>query len=194
MIKFSNIKRFDDIPFEDYLKTPGYSHSFLKREINGSSPEFKMSDKVELGSLVDAILTQPDKVDIYSPQLKRAEKIAQKILDSPFGALIPSFLSQPSYSLDMTYNGFIMPSKVRLDWGIPKVAPIDLKVTGESNFKAIIEHMAYDNQLFIQAAALQAKDAYLLMYSSKTNECQLIQRPLNTGEFWKEKILKFGSV
>lgn len=193
MIEFKNIRRLYNVPFEEYLQVKGYSHSFLKREQNGVAPYFQMTGKVELGNLVDAILTQPDKVDIYSPQLKRAEIIADTI-KYYFGSCIEQFEAQVSIAADLEYLGLTMPFKVRLDWGLKGIAVIDLKVTAESNFKAIIEHMAYDNQLFGQAGAYEVPSAYLLMYSTKTNKCDLIQRPLNTGEFWKEKILKFGSV
>lgn len=192
MITFSNIKRFDNVSFSEYLNVPGYSHSFLKREIQGVSPVFNRTPKVELGSLVDAILTQPDQLDIYSPQLKRAEKIAD-LINYYFGSSIKHFENQVSIAADMQYNGFTMPFKVRLDWGLKDIAVIDLKVTAESNFKAIIDHMAYDNQLFGQAGAYGVKMTYLLMYSTKTDKCDLIQRPLNSGEFWKEKIMKFGT-
>lgn len=193
MIKFSNIKRFDNIPFEDYLKTPGYSYSFLKREINGSIPEFKMSDKVELGSLVDAILTQPDKIDIYSPQLKIAEKIADCLMVN-FGSYIQHFESQVSMTCDMEYSGLKMPFRGRLDWGLKDIAVIDLKVTSSTNFRSVINHMGYDNQLFGYCGAYGVKLGYILIYSSATDKYDLIQMPLNGEEFWKEKILKFGTV
>lgn len=192
-IKFNNIRRYDNVPFSEYLKVKGYSHSFLKREVQGVAPYFQMTGKVELGNLVDAILTQPEKVDIYSPQLKRAEQISD-LIKYYFGDCIEQFEPQVSIAADMDYNGFTMPFKVRLDWGLKNIAVIDLKVTAESNFKAIIDHMAYDNQLFGQAGAYEVRQSYLLMYSTKTNKCDLIQRPLNTGEFWKEKIMKFGTV
>jgi hypothetical protein len=191
-INFTNIKKYTDVPFREYLKVNGFSHSFLKREVNGTSPEFISSEKVELGNLVDAILTQPDKLDIYSPQLKRAEKIADCI-NVNFGSYIQHFESQVSMSADMDYLGFKMPFKVRLDWGLKNIAVIELKVTAETNFKAVIEHMGYDNQLFGQCGAYGVKLPYILIYSSKNDKYDLIERPLNTGEFWKEKILKFGT-
>lgn len=193
MINFINRKRYDNVPFEQYLKVPGYSYSFLKREKNGITPEFKMTDKVELGSLVDAILTQPDKIDIYSPQLKLAEKIASIITDN-FGSYIQHFESQVSLTCDMEYNGLKMPFRGRLDWGLKDIAVIDLKVTAATNFRQLIDHMQYDNQLFGYCGAYGVKLGYILIYSSKSEKYDLIQMPLNGGQFWKEKILKFGSV
>lgn len=102
MIQFTNKKRYDNVPFDEYLKVGGYSYSFLKREVQGTTPEFKPTAKVELGKLVDAILTQPDDIDIYSPQLKTAERIATCLLDN-FGDSIKHFESQVSLTCDMEY-------------------------------------------------------------------------------------------
>ena len=46
MIEYKDIKRYDNLDFSDYLKLKGYSHSFLKSEINGVTPEFKMTDRL----------------------------------------------------------------------------------------------------------------------------------------------------
>lgn len=191
MINFTNKKRYDNVPFDEYLKVGGYSYSFLKREVQGSAPVFNSTPKVELGKLVDAILTQPDDIDIYSPLLKTAEKIAN-VLASNFD--IDKFESQVSLTCDMEYNGLKMPFRGRLDWGLKDIAVIDLKVTAEKNLRAVINHMGYDNQLFGYCGAYGVKLGYILIYSSTTNKYDLIQMPLNGEQFWKEKILKFGSV
>lgn len=191
MIKFSNIKRFDNLPFNEYLKTEGYSYSFLKREQFGSISEFKPTAKVELGKLVDAILTQPDEIDIYSPQLKTAEKIANALATN---FPIQHFESQVSLSCDMEYAGLKMPFRGRLDWGLKDIAVIDLKVTAEKNLRSVINHMGYDNQLFGYCGAYGVKLGYILIYSSTTDKYDLIQMPLNGEQFWKEKIMKYGNV
>jgi len=191
MINFTNRKRYDNIPFNDYLKVGGYSYSFLKRENAGSVAPFMSTKKVELGKLVDAILTQPDDIDIYSPQLKTAEKIAT-VLTNNFP--IKHFESQVSLTCDMEYNGLKMPFRGRLDWGLKDIAVIDLKVTAENNFRSVINHMGYDNQLFGYCGAYGARLGYILIYSSSTDKYDLIQMPLNGEQFWKEKIMKFGTV
>ena len=193
MIQFTNKKRYDNVPFDEYLKVGGYSYSFLKREVQGTTPEFKPTAKVELGKLVDAILTQPDDIDIYSPQLKTAERIATCLLDN-FGDSIKHFESQVSLTCDMEYAGLKMPFRGRLDWGLKNIAVIDLKVTAEKKLRQVINHMGYDNQLFGYCGAYGVKLGYILIYSSATNQYDLIQMPLNGDQFWKEKIMKFGSV
>lgn len=193
MIVFSNRQRHDDKPFEDYLKLPGYSHSFLKNENNGFSSPITMSDKIKLGSLVDAILTQPNEVDIYSPLLKDAERIAKEIIGK-FGSLISGFESQISLTADMTFNGITMPGKFRLDWGVKDIAVIDLKITGASKIAPLIKHMGYDNQLFGYQGAYNVQNGFIMAYSTSKRFCELIHVPTNNGDFWKEKILKFGRV
>lgn len=191
MIQFTNKKRYDNVPFSEYLKVDGYSYSFLKREQQGSVPIFKSSPKVELGKLVDAILTQPDDIDIYSPQLKVAENIA-KVLSDNFD--ISKFENQVSLTCDMECSGLSMPFRGRLDWGLKDIAVIDLKVTAEKNLRAVINHMGYDNQLFGYCGAYDVKLGYILIYSSTSNKYDLIQMPLDGEQFWKEKIMKFGTV
>ena len=159
--------------------------------MQGTTPAFISTPKVELGKLVDAILTQPDDIDIYSPLLKTAENIAN-VLTSNFD--IGKFESQVSLTCDMEYSGLKMPFRGRLDWGLKDIAVIDLKVTAEKNLRAVINHMGYDNQLFGYCGAYGVKLGYILIYSSTTNKYDLIQMPLNGEQFWKEKILKFGSV
>ncbi len=193
MINFTNKKRYNNVPFDEYLKVGGYSYSFLKREQQGSVAPFISTKKVELGKLVDAILTQPDDIDIYSPLLKIAEQISNCLLDN-FGDSIKHFESQVSLTCDMEYSGLKMPFRGRLDWGLKDVAVIDLKVTAEKNLRNVINHMGYDNQLFGYCGAYSVKLGYILIYSSTTNKYDLIQMPLNGEQFWKEKILKFGSV
>jgi len=62
MITYHSITRYDNLHWEDYIKLPGYSFSWLKRENSGYVSEFKPTDKMKLGSLVDALLTSPETV------------------------------------------------------------------------------------------------------------------------------------
>lgn len=198
MIWYRNIKRHLNIPFEDYLKLDGYSYSFLKREVNGVSPEFIGSDKVKLGSLVDAILTQDDRIEYDDPQFNRAMKIAVEIKDK-FGSMINQFMPQVSYTAIASYNGFNLPVTGRLDWELHSHAVIDLKVTGaktDREFTALITHMGYNHQLFNYCRMANVKSGYLMPYSTTAKKCLSIVKfeAGDTNPFWEEKIIKFGSV
>lgn len=197
MITYSEIKRYENIPFDQYRKLGGYSFSFLKREIGGVSPEFIASDKVKLGSLVDAILMQPDEANITSPLWNDAVKIASHIRSS-FGSLLPAFKSQRSYTGVMSHAGLSMRVTGRTDWEIDGMAVIDLKVTSaktDAQFKALITHMGYDNQQWNYARLADVKAAYLSPYSFVTKRpLSIVKLPITSdyNEFWASKILKFG--
>ena len=79
MIEYKNIQQFQNVAFDKYLSMPGYSQSFLKREVNGVNPGMEVTDNMKLGSMVDAILTEPDKVDISSPFYEPGKSIASEI-------------------------------------------------------------------------------------------------------------------
>lgn len=197
MITYSDIKRYENVPFEQYRKLGGYSFSFLKREVAGVSPEFIASDKVKLGSLVDAILMQPEEADISSPLWNDAVKIASHIRSS-FGTLLPAFKSQRSYTGVISHAGLSMCVTGRTDWEIDQMAVIDLKVTSaktDAQFKALVTHMGYDNQQWNYARLAGAKAAYLMPYSSVAKKpLSIVKLPITSdyNEFWASKILKFG--
>jgi hypothetical protein len=195
MISVSNIVRIEGIPFQEYLQLPGYSHSFLKREVNGVAPDLETTDNMRLGSLVDAILTEPEKADMSSHLYEAARAIAYEV-KTKFAAALKLFLKQLSFTADMEMSGFIMPVKGRLDFLLPGHAVIDLKVTKMKDIPALIEHMGYKNQLWHYCQMAQVKVAYLMIYCVPTKKVYLIKLDCssNTNFFWEEKILKFGKV
>lgn len=195
MITVSNIKVLYDIPFNEYLLIPGYSHSFLKREVNGVAPDLSITDNIRLGSLVDAILTEPEKADMKDPLYEIARAIAAEI-KLKFGAAIRVFKKQISITADFAFNGFIMPVKGRLDFLLAGNAVIDLKITQSKDIHGLIEYMGYKNQVWSYCQMASVKVAYLMVYCVPTKKIHLIRIDCSTpsNPFWEEKILKFGKV
>lgn len=198
MITFENVREYKNIPFEQYTALKGFSHSFLKSEINGVSPEFIMSDKIRLGSMVDAFLTQPEAVDFSSPLFEQARTIASEI-KKHFSFALPYLEPQLSYTADMVYQGLTMPVCGRLDWLLRGQADVDLKVTNvksDEQFAALIKHMGYDNQQWNYARMAGVKKAYILPYSVPLKRCLgLHEVPVvESNVFWVDKIMKFGTV
>ncbi len=202
MLKYTNIQRFDNMPFENYLHLSSaedkfYSHSFLKSEIAGQAPLFIASAKVKLGAMVDAILTSPDTVDPSKPEFKQACKIASAIKLS-FKGILNQFEPQVSFSGQITFKGLVLNTCGRLDWLLPKIAPIDLKVTEaktDKEFKKIIDFMGYDNQMFNYCGLSETKQAFILPYSTKANACLSVVKmeySTSANEFWEKSVLKFG--
>ncbi len=198
MITYSNVIRHENIPFEKYLKLGGFSHSFLKGQKNGISPYFNVTDKVRMGSLVDALLTQDDRFDFSDPLAKDAMRIASQIKDT-FGGMIANFKNQISYTATAQYGAFSLDVTGRLDWELPRFAVIDLKVTGAKNdreFSAYIDHMGYKNQLWHYAKMAGLTKAYIMPYSTTSKRCLNIV-PIEVGDynsFWEDAVLTFGKV
>lgn len=197
MITYSQIQRHENMPFESYLKLDGYSHSFLKYQKSGVTELINPTDKMKLGSLVDALLTQSDQFDFNDPQAQKAQSIASSIKDS-LGASYSALKPQISYTGVASFNGFSMPVTGRLDWEITKTAVVDLKVTAaksDREFAGLINHMGYKNQLWNYAKLGGFKRAYILAFSVPLNRClSIVSIPLpDRNEFWEENILKFGS-
>jgi hypothetical protein len=197
MINYSDIVKYDNISFEDYLKLGKdfYSHSFLKRERNGIVEPLKITDNIRIGSLVDSIITEPQKADLTSELYPFAKDISDRI-KSEFGSLISYFKKQLSYTGIASFADFKLPVIGRLDFLLESQAVIDLKVTKSKNIPELIYFMGYKNQLWHYARLSGVNKAYLLVYSipNKRTECHFVDVSSNYNEFWADKIIDFGKV
>ena len=195
MISYSGIQQHTITDFQKYLAIPGYSFSFLKREQNGESPEFILTDKIELGKLVDDILTRG-----HRDYAHRLYPIAQDIamfINGKWPQVIQSCDKQVAYTGTAEMNGFTMDVKGILDFLFPGFFVLDLKVTAAKlkDIPALIQYMGYDNQLWNYGKLANVNKAYLLFYST-TSKCCCVHgfRIGSRNEFWEGKILKFGRV
>lgn len=196
IITYSNIKQYDNLPADQYFKLGGCSHSFLKREKSGVVEKFEPTQKMLMGTLIDRILTEPDKVDVTDPNYTKARKIAICIKNT-FGDLIDRFIPQVSFVADMHYAGLTMSTNGRLDWLLPKHAVIDLKFTSAKTLAPIVEHFGYRNQVWNYAKMAQVPKGYIIAYSDAIGDClPVFPVDVSTGynEFWAQGILKHGSV
>lgn len=198
MITCNNVQRILDLDFSSYLLLPQYSHSFLKNERSGFNQYKSATIKMQLGSLVDAILTTGI-VDMAHSLYPAAKKIAAK-LRAEFGWALNRLQKQVSYTGIMRYDAgravFEMPLKGRPDFVDPGNFIIDLKVTGEhpSKLDSLASFMGYPNQQFGYAKLDGCKIAYLLFYCTKTQEIPppKIIHIGDSSRWWEERIIKFG--
>jgi hypothetical protein len=183
------------MPFDEYLKVQGYSYSFLKSNIKGVVKYFEQTEKIQIGKLVDAILTDPTKADMSDPNYNACREIVYK-LKSLFGDVIQLCEAQVSYCAKVSYRGLSIYSKGRLDFLLKNVCVIDLKVTSEKNVDALIEYMGYQNQLWHYAKMAQVKKAYLLIYSRPLKQVivKTIDVTSDSNTFFENKIIDFGRV
>lgn len=193
MITYTNIQRHDNIPFADYLKIGGYSHSFLKYEQNGEKAEIEVTKQMRLGSMVDAILTDPENVDMSDEMYIPGRDISRKI-KAQFGQMFQHFEKQVSYTGTVEYKGFKMRTTGRLDFLLPKLAVVDLKVTKMKDVHALIEFMGYKNQLWHYCRYAGVEKGYIMIYSMPLKQTFIVSIDCSDkmNEFWAGKILKLG--
>lgn len=194
-IKYLDIKRVDALDFDIYKNMPGYSFSFLKNEENGMPQEVKESFKIKVGKIVDAILTEDGNVDMTCEEYPIARSIAIKIKEK-FGAYIPKFDKQVSYMATMCYHNHYMPTRGRLDYLIPNVAVVDLKVTFEKKWMELIKYMRYNDQQWNYANMAQVKRKFIMIHSVPLGTTEMVDLGVVTprNEFWESKVLKFGKL
>lgn len=195
MVTYKNVKEYKDLPFEQYIKLKGLSHSYLKNEINGVAKHFEISEKMRLGSMVDAFLTQPLEVDFNSDLFNVGRDIAIAI-QKQFGSIIKHLEPQISYTAEAEFKGLKIETQGRLDWLLRGHAVVDLKVTEATDLKPLIKFMGYDNQMWHYTGMANVNKSFILAYSTKLKKClPLIEINRDErNEFWESKILKFGSV
>jgi hypothetical protein len=196
MITISNQIIHDSIPFSEYLALPGYSHSFLKREVGGVLPAMDISEGMQIGSLVDAIITEPGAANMGHPSYDTAKTIAYH-LKRDYQWLFDGSKKQVNMTANFTHQGLTLPVKGRADFWIPDHMVIDLKVTNSRDSRAIISHMGYLNPLWGYAKMAGVKKGAWLFYSKPLKKClPLIEVDLSSdvNAFWMDKIMKFGKV
>lgn len=197
MITCHSVQRIYNLDFSSYLLLPQYSHSYLKSEKNGHASFKAATPKMQIGSIVDAMLTG-GYADMNSELYPDAKKIAV-VIERDFGWAISKIDKQVSMTgiMRLTLGGatFELQIKGRPDYECRTMFIMDLKVTAErlSKIDSNISFMGYPNQQFGYAKQADVKKSYLLIYSRKDKEA--IVKPIaigDTNKWWEEKIIKFG--
>ena len=154
-----------------------------------------VTEAMRVGSMVDAIMTEPSTVDMESELYDYCKLIAYNIKKQlPLNA-IKMLQKQISYTAEFHYGGFVLPVKGRLDFEIQNVLTIDLKVSGVKSLDAIINYMGYENQVIGYSLMADNPNAMIIGYLKPLKVVQLRSVEVsNINEFWKDKIMKFGTV
>lgn len=192
MLTFTNHRHHGTTPFAEYAKSPGYSHSFLKYQQHGVVLFIEPTDKMRLGSLVDAILCNTG-ADITDPQYQIAKFIAAYI-DRHFPWL-RQCKAQQHYTATVSCNGLEMPIKTLIDFVLPGIATVEMKVSDctKKQAETMVQFMGYDNQCFIERSCANVPDAYLLVYCRKTKDIYFTKRECSGADMWlADKIMMFG--
>lgn len=169
--------------WQEYLKLQGFSNSYF----NGYIPK---TNKMLLGSEVDAILTENKTSD---------DRIANEIantISKRWGTILSRLQAQTCYTGIIEAHGMKLPVKGRLDYDLPKVLILDLKVTSATNIRALIDHMDYHTPIWNYARLSQSPQAYILPYSTVKKKC-LDLYPIDVSghsHVWENRVLEYGSL
>lgn len=183
-MRVANLKILPTIPFEDYLKLPGWSHSGIKS--NGK--EFKTATpKMLLGKDVDNYLTNPEEYGYENVKLIRpiALELKKKI-----GVLYKHLLPQLAFTADFIHEGFCLKYKGRADLAKLGKIVIDLKVS-KMPLKKAVEYFGYENQLSGYALALGCPIALLQSINPETLLISSYNVPI-TASWWEYEIIQKG--
>lgn len=180
-----NQKTILTCPFEDYLKIEAWSYSGIK--LNGVN-KFEPSVKMKLGTHVHNYLLTPgdykyDDIDLVKPIATRLKNtIGEKLLQYTQPELV--------VTADFKHEGFKLKYKGRLDLPIPNCVVIDIKIT-EMDIRKGVEFFGYHNQLSGYAAAINAKQAFIVAIHPKKLTTQIYQVPIDFS-WWEKQIKQKG--
>lgn len=189
-----NVQRYEGLSFEEYRKLPFYSNSYLKNAKYGVQQEIQITDNIDVGRLVDEILTSPENANISNKNYSIAKNISNEI-KKQFGEILPKLKTQVSYTGILCYGGWELPIKGRPDYELKDYFVLDLKVTNSKNFKSVIDYLGYKNQLWLYRRFVNAKQSLLLYHSRplKLTEIISIDVSQEINEFWYDSILNYGT-
>lgn len=193
MITYNNIVLYKGLSFDEYLQLPGVSHSYLKHQKDGIAESFDPTSKMQLGTLVDGILSDPSGGLMEHPLYLSAKDIAAKI-KSEFGDLMPFMEKQIAFTADLESEGLYLPTRGRLDFGIKNIGVLDLKITSSKDVDAIIKHFKYEDQVWHYSKGYGVNDAFLMIHSVPLKKTYMRYIPTSSkyNEFWNNQILTFG--
>lgn len=178
-----DVRIIEGLPFEDYLKLPGISYSF----VSGGGAFKSATPKMEFGSRVDAYLFEPEKYDGVDYKLVRA--VAEKV-KARLGVLIKHGKRQLAVMCTMAHRGMYIYYKGRVDLFAGGMV-IDLKVS-ELEILRAIQVFGYQNQLNGYAIPLKARGSILFSIHPKKHDVQTC--PINNStSFWEQIVLKHGT-
>lgn len=185
MIQTQNLKILKNIPFEEYLTLPGFSHSTLR---NHGKPPIVTTAKMMLGKDVDNYLTDPTQYNHSNANVVRpiAVMIKKKI-----GVLYRHLEPQLAFTCEFVFGGFVMLYKGRADLAIRERLVIDTKISKMPLMKGV-DFFGYDNQLSGYALALRARAAIIIsQHPEKMDQTSFYNVPLKT-DWWEQMIIRFG--
>ena len=179
----ADIKIYQDIPFDEYLKLPGYSYSGIKHD----GKEFAPSRKMIIGTMVHQYLNEPHR---FNGDIRIVKPIATAIIKT-LGPLYKHLQYETSICCNFCHHGIIMKYRGRIDAGIRNRIVIDFKIGKDvESSKAFF---GYDDQLSGYATAYNAPLALIVACNPEAREPVATVIPVTIShKFWEAQVLLKG--
>lgn len=177
----TNVRFYEDLSFDEYLKLPGYSNSSLKGLNITETPAMRF------GTNVHQILLEPAKVERHDQKERAAAKALKA---SAVGPIIKYGKPELSVTADFEYEGFVFHWKGRIDLAFPDKMVIDFKVS-KLDIKKSIDFFRYDRAVAGYCLAIKAPHAFILSVHPEKHSTQ-IEMVQPDYDFWKIKCLEYG--
>lgn len=175
-------KAYHSLPFEDYLKMPGYSFSGLSKRGAIIEP----TEKMKLGTRVHNYLLDAADFDYEDLRIVKPLAIAVKrVLGDSFRLL----KTEMAVTANMEHEGFRLSYKGRLDMHYPGVIVVDLKISENKN----VDFFGYVDQVSGYCMADESPRGVIVKLHPKTLETTIINAPITT-RWWEHQIKTKGEV
>lgn len=181
-----NRQKLYNVPFEQYLLLPGWSHSKIK---NNGKTWTASTNKMILGTKVHNYLLEPGKYDHSDIDIVKPCAIALK---SVIGPLWEYAETELIVTADFTLEGFCLEYVGRVDFGVPTILIVDFKIS-EVPLPVSIKRFGYYDQLNGYGEGYGVENRYLIRVNPKrpTDKPEIRKVPLNL-EFWEYNIIQKG--
>ena len=190
---------------EAYFALPLISNSHLskvKGQLNTGAYKVPMNEAaLSFGSLVDAILTQPQDTDVTHPDYKFALQMSAEFLRDPFCKSMHELAEKQTVYTDTfewTYNGDISEAdgKCLYDFDLSERAGADLKTVSAHNYKQFlssVDMFDWDRQaVFYMTVSGKTKHSILGLSKKKIQPPFILH--INKGDEWwwkgREKMME----
>lgn len=188
-----NIQLMPNVPFDDYLKLPGWSYSGIK------GAKIEPTPKMGLGTAVHNYLLTPNEFNHDNSLVPSLAIELKKIL----GPLLPFCTPELAVICELIHEDMVMLYKGRIDLAVvfeneignPLNLVIDIKIT-ELDTRKGIDHFGYDKQLNGYSLAIGAARRVIVSVNpKKLAKHQIATQVIPIArdvKFWEQAVLKLG--
>jgi hypothetical protein len=180
-MQVTNVQYYKGYDFEKYQALEGNSYSSIKGGV------FKSTPKMRLGTAVHNFLLEPEKYDNSNRDLVYpiANVVAQNL-----GDILPFLDTELSVTCDMSYEGFTMPYRGRVDMVRCGKVVVDLKVS-EIPLSRSVAFFGYAKQLTGYCLATSSDYGIIIRVCPKTYKVEKTSIRKDIA-WWEQKVLSLG--